>query len=178
MKAFPFQYAQTFPMSTTSRKQGHQEEAPTPSRTCSCLALEYSKPLPVQGLQSQRKILEKPACIRRTCRPPGKSAPSMSIILGTILRDSFSGVKQSLKEGLNGMTKVRDWRVILLLLRLPMVHSWVISVERIVEYIPIGERIYEKKIVSKMAVFAETLRVRENSIQPLKIIVEFLSNRI
>ena len=36
------------------------------------MALEYSKALPVQGLQSQRKILEKPACIRRTCRPPGK----------------------------------------------------------------------------------------------------------
>ena len=36
----------------------------------------------------------------------------------------------------------------------------------------------EKKIVSKMAVFAETPRVLENSIQPLKIIVEFLSNRI
>ena len=102
----------------------------------------------------------------------------MSIILGTILRDSFSRVKQSLKEGLNGMTKVRDWRVILLLFRLSMVHSWVISAERIVEYIPIGERIYEKKIVSKVAVFAETPRVCENSIQPLKIIVEFLSNRI
>ena len=102
----------------------------------------------------------------------------MSIILGTILRDSFSGVKQSLKEGLNGIMKVRDWRVILLLFRLPMVHSWVISTEWIVEYIPIGERIYEKKIVSKMAVLAETPRVRENSIQPLKIIVEFLSNRI
>ena len=102
----------------------------------------------------------------------------MSIILGTILRDSFSGVKQSLQEGLNGMTKVPDWRVILLLLRLPMVHSWVISVERIVEDIPIGERIYKKKIVSKMAVFAKTPRVRENSIQPLKIIVVFFSNRI
>ena len=76
------------------------------------------------------------------------------------------------------MTKVRDWRVTFLLLRLPMVHSWVISTERIVEDIPIGERIYEKKIVLKMAVFAETPRVRENSIQPLKIIVIFSSNRI
>ena len=76
------------------------------------------------------------------------------------------------------MTKVRDWSVTFLLLRLAMVHSWVISAERIVEDIPIGERIYEKKIVSKMAVFAETPRVRENSIQPLKIIVVFLSNRI
>ena len=102
----------------------------------------------------------------------------MSIILGTILRDNFSGVKQSLKEGLNGMTKVRDWSVTFLLLRLPMVHSWVISAERIVEDIPIGERIYEKKIVSKMAVFTETPRVRENSIQPLNIIIVFLSNRI
>ena len=88
----------------------------------------------------------------------------MSIILGTILRDSFSGVQQSLKEGLDGMTKVQDWRVKFLLLRLPMVHSWVISAERIVEDIPLGKRIYEKKIVLKMAVFAETPRVRENSI--------------
>ena len=102
----------------------------------------------------------------------------MSIILGTILRDSFSGVKQSLQEGLNGMMKVRNWRVTFLLLRLPMVHSWVISVKQIVEDIPIGERIYEKKIILKMAVFAETLRVHENSIQPLKIIVVFFSNRI
>ena len=175
---FLFQYAQTFTTSTTFRKQGHQEEAPTLSRTCSCLALEYSKASPVHGLQSQRKILEKPACIRRTCRPPEKSPPTMSIILGTILQDSFSGVKQSLKEGLNGITKVRDWSVMFLLLRLPMVHSWVISAERIIEDIPIGERIYEKKIVSKMAVFAETPCVRENSIQLLKIIVVFLSNRI
>ena len=59
-----------------------------------------------------------------------------------------------------------------------MVHSWVISVERIVEDIPIGEQIYEKKIVSKMAVFAETPCVRENSVQPLKIIVVISSNRI
>ena len=66
----------------------------------------------------------------------------------------------------------------LLPLRLSMVYSWVISAERIVEDIPIGEGIYEKKIVSKMAVFAETPHVRENSIQPLKIIVVFSSNRI
>ena len=59
-------------MSTRFRKQGHEEEAPTPSRTCLCLALEYSKGFPVQGLQSQQQIQEKPACIRRTCRPPRK----------------------------------------------------------------------------------------------------------
>ena len=47
-----------------------------PSRTCSCLALEYSKGLPLQGLQSQWQIQEKPACIRRTCRPPGKVSAS------------------------------------------------------------------------------------------------------
>ena len=76
------------------------------------------------------------------------------------------------------MTKVRDWRVKFLLLRLPMVHGWVISAKRIVEDIPIGERIYEKKIVSKMAVFAETPCVCENSIQPFKIIFVFSSNRI
>ena len=69
---FLFQYTHTFSMSTRFRKQGHEEEAPTPSRTCSCLALEYSKGLLVQGLQSQQQIQEKPACIRRTCRLPGK----------------------------------------------------------------------------------------------------------
>ena len=57
-----------------------------------------------------------------------------------------------------------------------MVHGWVISAKRIVEDIPIGERIYKKKIVSKMVVFAETPCVRENSIQALKIIVIFSSN--
>ena len=56
--------------------QGHEKEAPTLSRTCSCLAVEYSKALPVQGLQSQRQIQEKPACIRRTYRPPGKVSAS------------------------------------------------------------------------------------------------------
>ena len=76
------------------------------------------------------------------------------------------------------MTKVRDCRVKFLLLRLPMVHGWVISAKQIVKDIPIGERIYEKKIISKMAVFAETPYVRENSIQALKIIVVFSSNRI
>ena len=76
------------------------------------------------------------------------------------------------------MTKVWDWSVTFLLLRLPMLHGWVISAERIVEDILIGEWIYEKKIVSKMAVFAETPRVHENSIQPLKIIVVFSSNQI
>ena len=76
------------------------------------------------------------------------------------------------------MTKVRDWRVTFLLFRLPMVHSWVISVERIVEDILIGDWTYEKEIVLEMAVFAETPRVCENSIQPLKIIVVFSSNRI
>ena len=62
------------------------------------------------------------------------------------------------------MTKVRDWKVTFLLLRLPMVHGYVISAERIVEDIPIGKWIYEKKIVLKMVVFAKTPRVRENSI--------------
>ena len=76
------------------------------------------------------------------------------------------------------MTKVRDWSVTFLLLRLPMVHGWVISAERIVEDILIGKQIYDKKIVSKKAVFAKTSCVRENSIQPLRIIVIFSSNRI
>ena len=76
------------------------------------------------------------------------------------------------------MTKVQDWSVTFLLLRLPMVHGWVIHAKGIVQNIPIRERIYEKKIVSEMAVFAEALPVRENSIQPLKIVVIFSSDQI
>ena len=72
IKAFLFQYTHTFSTSTRFRKQEHEEEAPMPSRTCSSLALEYSKGLLVQGLQSQQQIQEKPACIRRTCCSPGK----------------------------------------------------------------------------------------------------------
>ena len=74
--------------------------------------------------------------------PQEKSLPAVSIILGTILWDSFAGVKQSLQEGLNGMTKVRDWSVTILLLRLPMIHGWVVRTEGIVQDIPIGEGIY------------------------------------
>ena len=108
-----------------------------------------------------------------------KSPPSVSIILGTILQDSFAGVEQSLQEGLNGMTKVQDWSVKFLLLRLPMVHGWMIRAEEIVQDISIGERTYEKKIVLEMAVFAEASLVHENSIQPLKILVViFSSDRI
>ena len=76
------------------------------------------------------------------------------------------------------MSKVRDWSVTFLLLRLPMVHGWVIRDEGIVQDIPIGKGIYEKKIVSEMAVLAEASLVRENSIQPLKIVVIFSSDRI
>ena len=102
----------------------------------------------------------------------------MSIIEGTILRDSFSRVEQSLQEGLNGTTKVRDWSVTFLLLRLPMIHGWVIRAERIVQDIAIGKGINEKKIVSEMAVFAKASPVRENSIQTLKIVVIFSSDQI
>ena len=76
------------------------------------------------------------------------------------------------------MTKVRDWRVTFFLFRLPMIHGWVIRAEKIVQDIPIGERIYEKKIVLEMAVFAEALHVHENSIQPLMIVVIFSSDWI
>ena len=76
------------------------------------------------------------------------------------------------------MTKVQDWSVMFLLLRLPMVHGWVIRTEGIVQNIPIGKRIYKTKIVSEMAVFAEASPVRENSIQSLKIVVIFSSDRI
>ena len=59
-----------------------------------------------------------------------------------------------------------------------MIHGWVICAEGIVQDIAIGEGIDEKKIVSEMAVFAKALPVRENSIQPLKIVVIFSSDRI
>ena len=72
MKAFLFQYTKTFSTSPRFRKQGPEEEAPTPSRTCSCLTVGYSKGLRVQRLQSRQQIQEKHACIRRTCRPLGK----------------------------------------------------------------------------------------------------------
>ena len=62
------------------------------------------------------------------------------------------------------MMKVRDWSVKFLLFRLPMVHAWVIRAERIVQDIPIGEQIYEKKIVLEMVVFAQALPARKNSI--------------
>ena len=65
------------------------------------------------------------------------------------------------------MTKVRDWSVMFLLFRLPMIHVWVIGIEWIVQDIPIGERIYKKKIVSEMVVFAEASPICENSIQAL-----------
>ena len=92
--------------------------------------------------------------------------------------DNFAGVEQSLQEGLNGMTKVQDWSIMFLLLRLPMIHGWVIRAEGIVQDIPIGKGIYEKKIVSEMAILVEASLVRENSIQPLKIVVIFSSDRI
>ena len=76
------------------------------------------------------------------------------------------------------MTKVRDWSVTFLLLRLPMIHGWMIRTEGIVQDIAIGEGIDEKKIVSEMAVFAKASLVRENSIQTLKIVVIFSSDRI
>ena len=59
-----------------------------------------------------------------------------------------------------------------------MIHGWVIGAEGIVQDIAIGEGIDEKKIVSEMAVFAKASHVRENSIQPLKIVVIFSSDRI
>ena len=65
-----------------------------------------------------------------------------------------------------------------LLLRLPMIHGWVIRTEGIVQDITIGEGIDEKKIVSEMAVFAKASPVRKNSIQPLKIVDIFSSDRI
>ena len=57
------------------------------------------------------------------------------------------------------MIEVRDWSIMFLLLRLPMIHVWVIRLERIVQDIAIGEEIYEKKIVSEMAIFTQTLPI-------------------
>ena len=59
-----------------------------------------------------------------------------------------------------------------------MIHGWVIRAEGIVQDIATGEGIDEKKIVSEMAVFAKASPVRENSIQMLKIVVIFSSDRI
>ena len=75
------------------------------------------------------------------------------------------------------MTKVWDWSVTFLLLRLPMIYGWMIRAEGIVQDIAIGKGIDEKKIVSEMVVFAKASPVRENSIQPLKIVVIFSSDR-
>ena len=77
------------------------------------------------------------------------------------------------------MTKIRDWIImLLLLLRLPMVHAWVICTKRIVQDIPIGERIYEKKIILEVAIFSKASPICENSIQQFKIVVIFSSDRI
>ena len=76
MKAFLFQYTKTFSTLPRFQKQGPEEEAPMLSRTYSCLAVEYSKGLRVQQLQSRRKIQENLVYIRRTCRPPGKVSAS------------------------------------------------------------------------------------------------------
>ena len=65
------------------------------------------------------------------------------------------------------MMKIWDSSITFLLFRLPIIHVWVICSKRIVQDIPIGERIYEKKIVSEMAVFAKASPVYENSIQVL-----------
>ena len=136
-------------------------------RSCGCSDLKagskFRKNLPVGG---------------KLVVPREKSPPALSIILGTMLRDNFVGIEQSLQKGLNGMTKVWDWSVTFLFLRLPMVHGWVICTEGTVQNIPIGERIYKKKIVSEMIVFAKASPVHENSIQPFKIVVIFSSDRI
>ena len=76
IKSFLFQYTRTFSTSPRFQKQGHEEEAPLVCRTCSCLAMEYSKGLRVQRFQSWQQIQEKPACMRRTCRPSGKVSAS------------------------------------------------------------------------------------------------------
>ena len=75
-KAFHFQYMRRFCISPTFQVKGHEEEAPPACRTCSCQAMEYSKELRVQRFQSRLQILEKPACTRRTCRPPEKVSAS------------------------------------------------------------------------------------------------------
>ena len=56
--------------------KGHEEEVPPACRTCSCQVVEYSKELRMQRFQSRLQILGKPACMRRTCRPPGKVSAS------------------------------------------------------------------------------------------------------
>ena len=56
--------------------KGHEEEVPPACRTCSCLAVEYSKELQVQRFQSWQQIQEKPTCTRQTCHPLGKVSAS------------------------------------------------------------------------------------------------------
>ena len=131
-KAFHFQYTQRLCTSPTFLVKGHEEEAPPACRTCSCQAVEYSKKLRVQRFQSRLQIQGKPACTRRTCRPSGKVSACRVDHSGHNTVGQFFEVEQSLQEGLNGMTKVRDWSVTFLLLRLPMIHGWVIRAEGIV----------------------------------------------
>ena len=76
IKAFHFQYMRTFSTSPRCRKKRHEEEAPPACRTCSCLAMEYSKGLRVQRFQNWRQIQEKPSYRRRTCRPLRKVSAS------------------------------------------------------------------------------------------------------
>ena len=75
--------------------------------------------------------------------PRKYSAPAASVVLGTKLWHSPSGVKQSLKEGLNDRPKVWNFGTKFIRLRLPMVHGRMICAVGIVKDIPVRKRIYD-----------------------------------
>ena len=95
-EAFRFQYTRTFSTSPRCRKKGHEEEVPSACRTYSCLAMEYSKELQVQQFKAGSKFRKNLPVGGELVIPQEKSPPAVSMILGTILRDSFVGIKQSL----------------------------------------------------------------------------------
>ena len=152
-KAFHFQYKQRFSTLPTFQVKGHEEEAPPACRTCSCQALEYSKELWVQRFQSLQ-ILGKPACTRQTCRPPGKVKTSRVDHSGHNTAGQFFWSRAIPARRAERHDESTGLERHVLLLRLPMIHGWVIRAEGIVQEIVIGEGIDEKKIVSEMVVFA------------------------
>ena len=96
-------------------------------------------------------------------------------MLDTILRESFTRVKQSLEERLNNMPKVWNFSVQFLLLSLSMIHVWMIRVVGIVQNVTMVKRIYNKEIVPQMVKIAKTTHICKNSIQPLLVVIVLLS---
>ena len=123
-KAFHFQYMRRFCTSPRFQVKGHEEDAPPVCRLVHARHWNTPRSCGCSDFKAGCKFWENLLVRGKLVIPREKSPPAMSIIQGTILRDNSSGVEQSLQEGLNGMTKVRDWSVTFLLLRLPMIHGW------------------------------------------------------